>query len=75
VDQALYYLTVSAASGAGDLPPPEPWAALSLGWPHPCHIRARTGGKLRSPAVTHEQHDRPLLWTRAGWPPARNGLL
>ena len=40
-----------------------------------CHIRARTGGKQRPAAVTHGQPERPLTWTRAGRPPARNELL
>src|SRR5205085_10345528 len=32
----------------------------------PCHVRARTGGKLRSPAVTHGEYEQPPTWARAG---------
>ncbi len=32
----------------------------------PCHFRARTGGKLRSPTVTHGRREHPPAWTRAG---------
>ena len=31
---------------------------------HPCHVRARTGGKLRLPAVTHGHRGRPPIRTR-----------
>jgi len=31
-----------------------------------CHVRARTGGKLRSLAVTHGQTERPPTWARTG---------
>jgi len=34
--------------------------------PEACHIRARPGGKLRSPAVTHGHRERPPTWARAG---------
>jgi hypothetical protein len=31
-----------------------------------CQIRARTGGKLRSPAVTHGHRERAPNWVHAG---------
>jgi hypothetical protein len=31
-----------------------------------CHVRARTGGKLRSPAVIRGQREGPPSWVRAG---------
>ena len=33
---------------------------------HPCHICARTDGKLRSPAVTPGQPERRPIWACAG---------
>ena len=36
--------------------------------PRPCHVRARTGGKLRSSAVTHGHRERPPIWARSGDP-------
>ena len=33
-----------------------------------CHFRARTSGKLRSPAVTHGHRERLPIWACAGWP-------
>jgi hypothetical protein len=32
----------------------------------PCHVRARTGGKLRSPMVTHGEYEKPSTWASAG---------
>jgi glc operon protein GlcG len=52
VDQDILQQAVADALTAGDL------------WP--CHIRARTDGKLRSPAVTHGEHEQPPTWARAG---------
>ena len=43
-------------------------AARSYCWatPHPCHVRARTGGKVRSPAVTHGHREQLPIWAWAG---------
>jgi len=32
---------------------------------HPCHVRAITGGKLRSPAVTHGYREQLPIWAWA----------
>jgi len=51
-DQPTARLAVRAGTEVNHLLPTEPWAGIRRGCPHPCHVRARTGGKLRSPAVT-----------------------
>jgi len=51
------------------------WAVPTVCIQVACHVCARTGGKLRSPAVTHGQPERSPTWERAGRPAARNDLL